>query len=296
MSDETTLATPPAEITAPVEMPVDLDAVVETPAKEEPAKEPDATEVVAEVTSEEPVEDEPKKNIPGSQKLKNRLRLIEADYESERSARAELERRLAELSAPKSPESKPGVDREPTEGDFPNDYFGYEAARSAWAARQAVREEFARLKQSEQETQSQRLRREQIIERKEMYDELATSARERIPDFDKVIASASDVKITNHELVEEIMSSDKSALLQYYLAKNPDKARELNGLQGRELAREVGRLEARVHLPQAKKATEATPPPSAPKGGAAAPFDPETADMNAYAAFRSKQIEADRRR
>lgn len=95
------------------------------------------------------------------------------------------------------------------------------------------------------------------------------------------------------------MASPKAALIHLYLAQNRETARELNALKGKELAREVGRLEAKVHLPQAKKATEAAPPPSAPKGGGAAPFNLQHAaetDINAYIAFRNKQEAAERRR
>ncbi len=58
-----------------------------------------------------------------------------------------------------------------------------------------------------------------------------------------------------------------------------------------ELAKEIGRLEMRVHLPTPKKATEAAPPPSQVKGAAAQAIDPHTGpdDMNAYAAWRAKQ-------
>jgi hypothetical protein len=77
--------------------------------------------------------------------------------------------------------------------------------------------------------------------------------------------------------------------LQYHLAKNPDKARELNQMNGRELAREVGRLEARVHLPTPKKATEAAAPPSQVKGKAAPPASLRDADMETYVALRKKQ-------
>jgi hypothetical protein len=54
-------------------------------------------------------------------------------------------------------------------------------------------------------------------------------------------------------VIEEIMSSEKSALLAYHLAKNPDKLNALNQMSGRELAREMGRLEATVRMPEAKK-------------------------------------------
>jgi hypothetical protein len=98
------------------------------------------------------------------------------------------------------------------------------------------------------------------------------------------------------QVADEILNSEKSALLQYHLAKNPDKLKELNQMSGRELAREIGRLEGRVHLPKAKTATEASPPLTDVKGGAAAAFDPhKTDDMDAFATWLRDDL-AKRRR
>lgn len=279
MSDETELASPPADVTAPVpEVPIEPAETPEVSTETTPEPE------TADVTAQDETEPEaPKKNVPGSQKLKRRLQLIEADYEAANARAADLESRLAQFQQPQAEQGRPGIEREPKETDFPNDYFAYERAQTAWVSRQAVREEFARVQQQQTQSQTDRQRREAQIERQEAYEDSATTARERIDDFDKVIRSATDIKITNAELVDEIMASEKAALIHYYLAKNPEKARELNGLKGKELAREVGRLEARVHLPKPRTATGASPPPSQPKGGAATPYDPYTStDMEAH--------------
>jgi hypothetical protein len=57
-------------------------------------------------------------------------------------------------------------------------------------------------------------------------------------------------------------------------------------MSGRELAREMGRLEATVKLPTAKKQTTAPPPLEPLKGGASGSFDPEKASMDDYVAKR----------
>ncbi len=304
MSDVTQAGSPPAEtpiaavvpeapvVDAPTDGPVDLDA------KPEPEK---VTEPVEAKTTDEPAGDDEvkEKKIPGSQKLKRRLQLIEADYEAANARAADLEKKLAQFNTPQQEQGKPGVDREPRETDFPNDYLAYERSLVGWNSRQAVREEFARLQQSHNQEQTQRQRREELVERQEAYEEQAKTARERITDFDKTINSASDVKITNAELIDEIMASPKAALIHYHLAQKPEMARELNALRGKELAREVGRLETRLHLPQAKQATEASPPPSIPKGGAAPPFSLQDAarnNLNAYIEYRDKQEAAQKKR
>src|SRR6185295_18789249 len=102
-------------------------------------------------------------------------------------------------------------------------------------------------------------------------------AKQRIPDFDQVIRSGGRVQVAP-DVADEILNSEKSALLQYHLAGNPDKLAELNGLSGLNLAREIGRLEGRLYLPAARTATEASPPLSDVRGSAAPPFDPHTTD------------------
>jgi hypothetical protein len=223
---------------------------------------------------------EEKKKPSGAERNKRRLQLVQAELDR-------LARENEELRRPKEPskDARPGIDREPTEGDFPNDYFAYERARTAWDVRQAIREETGRRHQERQ----QELQREIRAERVEAYEENKTVVRDRIPDFDKVVSEARSMTVSD-ALADELLASDKPALLQYHLAKNPDQVRELNQLSGKELARAIGRLEARLHLPKPKQATEAAAPPSSVKGKAAPPFDPfKTDDMNAYAAWRKKQ-------
>jgi hypothetical protein len=57
------------------------------------------------------------------------------------------------------------------------------------------------------------------------------------------------------DVIDEIMSSDKSAHL-LPPRKESDKLDALNSMSGRELAREMGRLEATVKMPEAKRATD----------------------------------------
>ena len=101
-------------------------------------------------------------------------------------------------------------------------------------------------------------------ERIEAHKERVESAKEIFKDYDQVLNSAPKVSAA---VGEEILSSDKSELLAYHLAKHPEKISALNNMTGRELAREIGRLEGIVQAPSAKKQTSAPPPPSRMGGG-----------------------------
>jgi len=158
------------------------------------------------------------------------------------------------------------------------------AARAAYEAGKAVE---GKLNAREQTTAQQRqveARRERDIAHLDRIEE----ARETIADFDQVMGTMKGVTV-REDVLEEIKQSDKSPLIAYHLAKNPDKLRELNSMSGRELAREIGRLEGSLRMPAGKKQTSAPPPPTTLKGGAAPAVDLATADMEAYVAARKAQ-------
>jgi hypothetical protein len=104
-------------------------------------------------------------------------------------------------------------------------------------------------------------------------------AREVIADFDAVMEGMKEVNVRD-ATIHEIMSSDKSDLISYHFATNPDDLHAFDAMTPREQAREIGRLEATLKMPEPKKATSAPPPLSKPKGGAT-PRD-QSADLNAW--------------
>lgn len=144
------------------------------------------------------------------------------------------------------------------------------------------RDENDRQSEGERRAEAQR-------KRDEAHNERLKETRGTVTDFDRVMAKMNGVQVRD-ELIDEIKSSDKSALLAYHLASNPDKLRELNHLSDRERAREIGRLEASLRMPEGKKQTTAPPPPTTLKGGAA----PHTAleQVNDMGEF-SKRLMAD---
>jgi hypothetical protein len=117
-----------------------------------------------------------------------------------------------------------------------------------------------KLSRRDRHAETQRKRDEAHLER-------LKEARGTVTDFDRVLQKMTGVNVRD-ELIDEIKESDKSALLTYHLASNPDKLAELNHMSDRERAREIGRLEATLKLPSGKKQTSAPPPPSTLRGAA----------------------------
>lgn len=266
MSDETQgTASQPAE----GDEPVNLDAEAQpgaTEQQEKPEGEQPAEEAGEKPEGEEKEEKE-RKRLSGAEKAKRRQTFLLNQL-------AEKDRELEELrQASRKTEGQSDADKAPKEEEFNGDWQAFQDAKAAHAARQAVREEFRREATSKQSATQAAELRERVDEHEDRCDE----ARETITDFDKVLESTKGITI-REDLAREVLFSDKSALLQYHLAQNHNELHRLNGLNGRELAREIGRLEAKLEMPAAKKQTTAPAPLKTLKGGAAPAFDPNKSD------------------
>jgi hypothetical protein len=255
------------------------DTVVDEPKKIE-ADEPDTkaddagTDDAGDKAKDEEGDQPDKRKKPtGSERAKRR-----ADFLLEENR--ELQRRLeaAERQSPKG-DGGEAKDEPPKEEDYNGDWTAYVAARSAYEAGKAVDKRLEARERSELDRRQADVNREREIAHLDRIDE----ARETIADFDKVMEGMRGVTIRD-DVAAEIKASDKSPLLAYHLAKNPDKLRELNSMSGRELAREIGRLEGSIRMPAGKKQTTAPPPPGNLKGGAAPHTDlAQVDDMNEFA-------------
>lgn len=171
-------------------------------------------------------------------------------------------------------------DKEPNEADFNGDYLAYERAKTSYDVRQTIREE----RRSDQLAQLETQKTLRLQERVAAHEERVEAAREFIKDYDDLVSKAPAV---SRAVGEEILASDKSELIAYHLASNPEKIHALNRMSERELAREIGRLEATVRSPTSKRQTGAPPPATSLRGGAAAAFDPSKSSMDDYIAKRN---------
>lgn len=271
MTDETsTPAEAPAEV---VDEPKRID-----PEPEAKVEEPKVPEVEDKGEDDDQSEDSPKK-LSGAQRAKLQKERYLAELRERDQLLEEKDRRLKELEA-----KAEGKDGPPKEEDYNGDWTAWDDAKKLYFARQAQAEESAKREKAELTRRQADAKRERELAHAERVEE----ARETIADFDAVMATMKDVTIRN-DVVDEIMASDKSPLLAYHLAKNPNKLRELESLTSRELAREIGRLEGSIRMPAGKKQTTAPPPPSNLKGGTAPATDLASADMEAYVAARKAQ-------
>jgi hypothetical protein len=223
----------------------------------------------------------PRRKLSGAQRAKIR----------EQALRDEIAARDRELEAlRKAPAEKAGADpKEPKEEDF-NDFLAFTVAKATFEAQRTAE---AAVKSSREREASERAAEQATADKQQRaldHQERVTAAKAVITDFDTVMEGMKGVEVRD-DLIDEIMSSKNSAVIAYHLAQNPSELEALNRMSPRELAREMGRLEATLKLPEAKKQTSAPPPLSKQKGGAAPPSQEKS-----LSAWLDKKYGADRKR
>jgi len=108
------------------------------------------------------------------------------------------------------------------------------------------------------------------------FSQAVQTASGRYKDYLEVVNNP-DVFVSN-ALLENVKESDMAGDLLYYIGKNPSEAQRLSGLNGSAVAREVGKLEAKLAAPQQKKITKAPDPIPANRG--ASTNTPGTSDLS----------------
>lgn len=276
MSDETQgTASPPAEGTTVATV---ADTGTEQQQVNENQNEPEGEQQAEQAGDKPEGEATERKRLSGAEKAKRRQTYLLNQL-------AEKDRELEELrQASRKPEGEQTADKPPKEEDFNGDWTAYVAARAAYEAGKAVEGKLEARESRAKEARKSEAERERDLAHLERIED----AREVIADYDKVMAGMKGVEVTS-DVIREIKSSEKGAMIAYELARNPDRVREMNHMTPMELAREMGRLEASVKMPTGKKTTTAPPPPTSLKGGAAPTVDLGKADMEAYVAARRAQ-------
>lgn len=154
---------------------------------------------------------------------------------------------------------------DPNDPKYKDNYVRFEREAQAWINDQRqvtreVRKEFIGKLQREQERVAGL-----VADHKERVSRLRT----KIKDFDQVMARAS-VPVAPH--VERlILESKRSDRISYHLARDQSKLVRLNNMSPEAVAREIGRIEGRLSLPQPKAQTKARKPITPLRGGGTSP-------------------------
>jgi hypothetical protein len=220
-------------------------------------------------------DDQPKrKRRTGSERLRRRIEALETENQSLRS-------RPAVDGADLEKAVQAEIGDSPKESDYP-DYLAFERAMIAYEAdKRAVTREVKRTMASQ--AASDAARQAEVFE---AYDDRLEDAEKALPGLKATIAKA-DIQVRQH-VVGLIVESEKGPLIAHHLAKNPNKAAELNRMSPLAAAREIGRLEARLSLPKPKTTTSAPTPLKPLKGSAAPAKDPSKMSNAEYRAWRAK--------
>jgi len=247
-----------------------VEAVVEeTPT--EPAEEAnDQSEPQPEETKETKATEEKKQNPKLEKRFSELTKQREEarkEAQREREAREALENRLKELEVKVNPQPVEQVNAKPSPSQF-NDAFEYAEALAEWSAEQAIlNREKAEAERKEQE------QRQSVIK---SWNERLETVKADLPDYDEMIASASDITVSD-EIRDAMLESEQGPRILYHLAENPELAEKLNSMSKVSALREIGKLEARFEAKETPKETpktEAETKPSVAKSKAPAPISP----------------------
>lgn len=230
-----------------------------------------------------PEQDRPKRSP------RNRIKKLTRKLNEKDSRIGELEARLRELES-NSDKSQPA---EPQPDDFES-YDDYVKAAARYAATEAT-------------TQNQKAEDPKPVETKP--DDLNEEVASQLEDiFNDGLAKHKDFqeKVTNpslqitQEMLTEIVDSDYADDILYELASNPDEALRISELNERGLAREIGKIEARLIGGTGEIETKPeTPTPKQKQSKAPKPIEPvgsnnsverNMEDMD-YDEYRAKRIQ-----
>ncbi len=239
----------------------------EEPAEPEPAPTPNPE--TPKGTGEDGGEPEKPKKRTGITRMQERIARLEADLASARSA-------APAAGGDRTAAIDKAIGPVPKESDF-KDFLEYEDARQEYRLKKVLAEQRLAEQETSSATRAQAVREEAV----EAFNDRLDEAREKIPDFDKVLASAKGREVSPH-VTELIVDSEKGGLLAYYLAKTPERLAELNRMSPVKAAKAEGALEHRLTLAKPKKAP-AAPAPGRPVSGAATPKSAD-AEIDAWLA------------
>lgn len=261
-----------------------------------------------EETENEETETEIEKDEPEKPKRKSGFqRRVDKLHRERAEARQEADywkrRAMESAAAPKAPQApvdtvKPAQDEAEPDPNAFDDHVKYVKAVALWEARKEIRAELKleaeKRERASRETDAQRIERE--------HGARITAFREKHDDFDEVLEAGLADCPASPTLEHIIKSSENGPELLYELAKDGKEAARIGRLPAIALAREIGKIEARI-ASQASQERE-TPPnkiTKAPKPltpvtarGGKTEKSPDEMDYQEYKKWREGQLKSRR--
>jgi hypothetical protein len=277
---------PEPEAKAPVAEPDEEDDV-------EDADDTNVNDQAEEDKDEEPKEEGKRRSKPAHQRIAEltaKLRQAERDLETARKPADE------KVDTPVTTLAKPDPNAKNADGSDKYEFGEADPEYLADLTDWKVEDKLAQRDAKTAEDQRAAKVKEMTTGLDTAWQEKATAAVDRYPDFNKVVlesAAAGDWECGPIVAIA-ISASDQGADIAYHLASNPKEAAELNKIaqtDPMEAARRFGRLEARFEAKSETKApaklTEAPEPPQHRARGGSGKFEVDGSTTD-FAAFEAK--------
>lgn len=190
--------------------------------------------------------------------------------------------RQVALEKNSQPEPKIEEPEKKTLEDFDFDEAKYQAYVKAEIIREAKAEALKEIRQERtKETQ---------LEKHSSFRTKLTEFSKTVDDFEEVVGNP-DLPFTQ-DFLDIVAETDEGPAIVYYLGKNPDLAYKLADLSPIGLAREIGRIEAKLQSNQkGESVTKAPPPPPKLEGVSnVVTKDPDKMTTKEWLKWREKQL------
>jgi len=193
------------------------------------------------------------------------IRTFESDKANERFSKItaenrELKRRLDAIET--VPEYQdPGV---PNENDYP-DYDSHQAALIEYGAEKSTHKVLSERQQAYQQAQVQAQKQAMYGDHGEKQNRLATSVGDLWQTLDQ--SYLDNRTLGGNAAAEAILRRDNSAEIEYFVAKNPEVAVRLNGLDQFSVFDEIAKLSEALRVKPKKGAALPKPVGASPSGG-----------------------------
>lgn len=252
-------------------------AAEETKAEVSEEKEAEKTETDAPVEGAEKIEDTEEKRSKQSLR-RERQRAKEAAL-IERVADLEAKLAVADRNKPATDALGPKPDRAKYE-----DEAEYGADLAAWK----VEERIIARQNKAHETTTTTARGDTAAAKMELFKERAMALTERYPDIQDKVFKDPTLPMSP-VMADTLMESEKGPEVAYYLSSHREEAQRIKEMSPLVAAAALGRLEAKLSLPQPRTETKAPPPPSTLNGTVKGPGkNPEEMSQAEYVAWRNK--------